>query len=265
MKKAVRSLREGILLTEEAKSAKAITKFKKALEIFLKSKNQEMIALCLSFLGLAYRSEKQYDAALEQFHKFLDLITEMKDTFGIAQAYLDIGLTLSLQKRYDSAIDKLKKCLKIIQEELKDKDLEVRALSNLGGVYLLKGDLDVAFSYFKEGLQIADKFDYIESSAECYRGLAEIHEKQGDLRKSVDYYQNSLGVFRLLGDKRSESDILLQLGVIYSQLERYYDAIFYFKQGKKVKKQLKDIFGEKLCEKNLDILHAKLRAKKDKS
>ncbi|MHA1650814.1 MAG: tetratricopeptide repeat protein [Candidatus Helarchaeota archaeon] len=262
VQKAVKILREGILLTEEGKSIKAIPKLKKSLQLLQETKNEEMLALCYSFLGLAYRNEKQYNEALQEFNNFLKIITELNDNFGIAQAYLDIGLTLSLQKKYDESINMMMKSLHIIQNQLKDKDLEVTVLANLGGTYLLKGDLDSALSFYKIGIKIANITDFIEGSSECYRGLAEIHAKKGNLKEAETYYHKSLGLFRLLGDKRSESDLLLQLGVLYSQLGLYNDALFYFKQALKLKKQLKDLVGEKLCEKNIDSLQEKIKVKK---
>ena len=152
MAKGQKLLREGILLTEEGKWAKAIPKLEHALEVLLPEDKQEIIALCRSFLGMAYRPEKRYEDAIKQFNEFLKLVTDMKDSFGVAQAMLDIGLTLSLQKKYDAALEYMKNCLKIVQEELKDKDVEARTLANLGDIYLLKGDYEGAFSLYKEGL-----------------------------------------------------------------------------------------------------------------
>jgi len=259
MAKGQKLLREGILLTEEGKWAKAIPKLEQALEVLLSEENQELIALCRSFLGMAYRPEKRYEDAIKQFNEFLKLVTDMKDSFGVAQAMLDIGLTFSLQKEYATALEYMKKCLKIVQEELKDKDVEARTLANLGDIYLLKGDYEAAFSLYKEGLEIADEIDFIEGSAECSKGLAEVHEHQGNLEQAEKYYQNSLGSFRLLRDNREESNVLLRLGVIYSQIRKLKDGIFYFKQAKKINKRLGDVLGENLCDKNLKVLQEKIK------
>ncbi|NVM55195.1 MAG: tetratricopeptide repeat protein [Candidatus Helarchaeota archaeon] len=262
MSKGQKLLQDGILLTEEGKWAKAIPKLEQALEIFLAEKKQEMIALSRSFLGLAYRPEKRYEDALEQFREFLKLVTDMNDRFGVAQAYLDIALTLSLQKKYDPALDVMKNCLKIIKEELKDKDVEARALANIGGIYLLKGDFETALAHYKEGLEIAEELDFIEGSSECYKGIAEIYEKKGQLEQAEKYYQRSLGLYRLLRDAREESNVLLRLGALYSQLGKIKDAIFYFKQSLKLKKRLGDILGKTFCEKNLKILQEKIKSLK---
>ncbi|NVM27963.1 MAG: tetratricopeptide repeat protein [Candidatus Helarchaeota archaeon] len=259
MSKGQKLLRNGILLTEEGKWKKSIPKLEQALEIFLTEKNQEMIALTRSFLGMAYRPLKRYEDALKQFDEFLKLVIEMKDRFGVAQAYLDISLTLSLQKKYDSALNVMKKCLKIVQEELKDKDVEARALANIGGIYLLKEDYDTALATYKKGLKISEEVDFIDGSSECYKGIAEVYEKKGNYEQAEKNYQESLGLFRLLRDRREESNILLRLGVIYSQFGKIKDAIFYFKQSKKLKKQLKDILGENFCDKNLKALHEKIK------
>ncbi len=263
MEKGKQLLREGIVLIEKAtKFAKAIFKFETALAIFLANNNHEMTALCRSYLGLAYRNDKQYEAALEQFQEFLNLVRDMKDSFGMADAYLDIGMTLSLQRKYDSSLEMLKMALKIIQEQLKDKDLEATLLANLGGVYLLKGDFETAFANYKEGATIADKFDFVDGSAECSKGLAEIYLKKGNFELAEKYFQKSLGLFRIIRDKRSQSDILFQLGVIASQFGKYEDAVFYFKQALKIKTKLKDLVGMAFCEKNLNLLQEKLTPSK---
>jgi tetratricopeptide (TPR) repeat protein len=257
-------LKKGIFLSEAGKGAEAIHKLEKALEIFLASENQERIALCRSYLGVVYRSEKHYENALNQFQEVLKIVTDLQDSFGVAQAYLDIGLTLSLQRLFDPALDHLSKSLKIVQEELKDKDLEVITLTNIGGLYLLKGDLETASSKYNDGIEIAEKNDFIEGAAECYKGLAEVSEKQGDLERAEKLYQKSLGFFRIIPDPIQESNILLRLGVLYSQLSQLKEAIFYFKQALNLKKRFGDQLGAYLCEKNIKALNDQIGLKNSK-
>jgi tetratricopeptide (TPR) repeat protein len=264
VQKGKKFLSEGILLTEERKWKKAIEKLEFALEILEDAENQEILALCRSFLGMAYRADYRNDDALDQFQKFLTLITEMKDSFGIAQGLLDIGLTLSLKKQYDAAIDYLKKCLKVVVENLKDRDLEARTFVNLGGIYLLKQDFEAAAEAYQKGVKIADEFDFVEGSAEGYKGLAEVNEKKGNLELAEEQYQKSLGLFRIMQDKMEESNIFLHLGVIHSEQIKYDDALFYFNHALKLKRQLGDGVGTKLCEKNLTALQEKIKAKKVK-
>ncbi len=267
MEKSARLLKEGILLIEKAKYAKAVQQLEKALAGLLKTENKELIALCRSFLGLAYRAEKRYQAAIDQFQMFLELITAMKDQFGMAQAYLDLGMTFSLQKQYDKSIEMFQKCLTIIREVIKDKDLEVTALANLGGVYFLKGDHAQALQHYKDGMTIADKFDFVEGSAACYRGLAEIYATQGQLNQAEDNFLNSLALYRVMRDKRAQSDILQSLGTIYSEDGKLKEAKHYFQQALNIKKKLKDLVGQKICEKNIELIDDKLQtrpAKKDK-
>lgn len=264
MEQGQKLLNEGILLTEVGKGAKAITKFEGALEILLPLENQEQIALCRSYLGVVYRTEKRYEDALNQFQEVLKLVTDLEDRFGVAQAYLDIGLTFSLQKMFDPALEYLNISLKIVQEELKDKDLEVITLTNIGGLYLLKGNLDDALINYNTAIEIAEKNDFVEGLADCYKGLAEINEKQGDLERAEKLYQKSLGFYRTIHDLLQESNICIQLGVLYSQLAQLKEAIFYFKQALKLKRRLKDQIGAHLCENNLKALLERIKSKSNK-
>ncbi|MHA1265441.1 MAG: tetratricopeptide repeat protein [Candidatus Helarchaeota archaeon] len=261
MSKGRKLLRQGILLTEEGKWVKAISQLEAALNRLLVEGDQEMIALCRSFLGMAYRPQKRYEDALEQFKEFLKLVTALKDHFGIAQAHFDIGLTFSLQKKYEAALDHLKKSLQITREQLKDKDVEARTLANLGGIYLLMGNYDVAYSVYKEGAQIAEKIDFIEGASECYKGLAEIYTHRGEWQQAEKYYQKSLGLYRLLKLKPEIANILYRLGILYTTLGSFKDAIFYFKQAKTLKRDVSDLLGESLCKKNLKALQQKIKDK----
>ena len=264
MEQAEKLLKDGILLIEEGKSVKAIHKLEPALAILLALENQERIALCRSYLGVVYRSEKRYEDALTQFQEVLKLLTDSKDGFGVAQAQLDIGLTLSLQKLFDPALDHLNKSLKIVREELKDKDLEVTSLTNIGNVFFLKGDYEAACAHYNAGLEIAEKNDFIEGIAECYKGLAEVNENQGHLERAETFYQKSLGLYRILPDPIQQSNILLRLGVIYSNLSKYKDAIFYLKQALTLKRRVGDRIGAFLCEKNLKALLEQVKLKLSK-
>lgn len=261
MEQGQKLLKEGMFLIESGRGAKATPKLEKALAIFLPLENQERIALCRSYLGIVYRSERRFEEALEQFQEVLKLTDDLKDMFGVAQAYLDIGLTLSLQQMLDPALDYLNKSLQIVQEELKDKDLEVITLINIAGLHLVKGDLEAAAASYKIALEIAEKNDFIEGSAEGYKGLAEINEKKGDLEHAEKLYQKSLGLFRTIPDPIQESNILLRLGVLYSQLYQFKEAIFYFKQALKIKRRLNDKVGAYLCEKSLKTIADQIKLK----
>ena len=261
---APKLLKEGISLIEKGKNEKAITKLEQALALLLTLENQERIALCRSYLGVVYRSEKRYEDALNQFQEVLKLLTELKDGFGVAQAHLDIGLTLSLQKTFVPALEHLNKSLKIIQDELKDKDLEVTSLTNIGNVFFLKGDYEAAVAHYNAGLEIAEKNDFVEGIAECCKGLAEVNENQGHLESAEKFYHKSLGFYRILPDPIQQSNILLRLGVIYSNLAQYKDAIFYLKQALTLKQRIGDQVGAFLCEKNLKHLLEQLKLKTSK-
>jgi tetratricopeptide (TPR) repeat protein len=261
---APKLLKEGILLIEKGKNEKGIIKLEQALALFVALGNQERIALCRSYLGVAYRSEKRYEEAVNQFQEVLKLLTELKDGFGIAQAHLDIGSTFSLQKMFGPALEHLDKSLKIIQEELKDKDLEVTSLTNIGNVLFLKGDYEAAVAHYNAGLEIAEKNDFIEGIAECCKGLAEVDENQGHLDRAEKLYHKSLGLYRILPDPIQQSNILLRLGVIHSNLAQYKDAIFYLKQALTLKRRIGDQVGAYLCEKNLKRLLEQLKLKMSK-
>jgi len=261
VEQAQKLLKEGISLTEVGKGAKAIPKLEKALEVFIAFENQERIALCRSYLGVVYRSERRYEDALNQFQEVLKVVTDLEDRFGVAQAYLDIGLTLLMEKMFDPALDNLNESLRIVKEELKDKDLEVITLTNIGGLFLLKGDLESALAHYNTALEIAEKNDFVEGSAEGYKGLAEINEKQGNLEVAEKFYQKSLGLFRIIPDPIQQSNILLRLGVLYSQLAQLKEAAFYLRQAAKLKRRFGDRIGADLCENNLKSLVDQIKLK----
>ncbi len=222
LKKAVQFYNKGIKLGKEKKFDKAIKYFKKSLDIaphYVKSHYA---------LGLAYFNTRDYKNAynhllyavkidpenpeIKEAYLKLALIAddlflrdyEMAELFytkyiqvngaNTAQAKKLLNVIQKVNNLISSAgsfysMKKLKEAKEKLQEALKLKPFEIRALNNLGIIYLAENRFDSAIAQFKKALNIK------EDLGDTYYNLACAYSKKGDTKSALNYFKKGIKYF----------------------------------------------------------------------
>ena len=98
-------------------------------------------------------------------------------------------------------------------------------LSNIGSVYLMKGDYSEAQTYFERTLEIREKAKVPGELADTLHNLAETSSKMGRYDQALAQYLRALELRRNAGDKRGAAIESYSMGTIFDYQGRYGAAI----------------------------------------
>ena len=210
------------------------------------------INVSVNNIGNIYRILEQYDLAIQQFEKSLKLEKELGNKLGLAINHQNIGecyeaqdkLEESLQNyqtslAYNNEIDsdrgrvicktgiahvyahqgKPKEALEIIEpiiglsEDLGDKNIISNVQTNLGWILMDLKQYKEAEVHLLKGLEVAQKFNFPGQLSETNKFLSELYGKQGDYKKSMEYYKSAKGYEEEISNDRNRryvSDMILR-------------------------------------------------------
>ncbi|MBD2206697.1 tetratricopeptide repeat protein [Calothrix sp. FACHB-1219] len=146
----------------------------------------------------------------------------------------------------------------IIYREIKDRQGEGVALSNLGVAYNTLGDYPKAIEYQQQSLAIAKQIKDRLGEGKALGNLGIAYYSLGDYPKAIEYHQQRLALAKQIKDRGGEGKALGNLGIAYYSLGDYPKAIEYHQQHLAIAKQIKDRLGEGKALGNLGIAYYSL-------
>ena len=167
----------------------AIENIRTGLSDAQKINDSYLIAKAYRHLSGIYLFQKSYHGADESIRKAKEAAKKIPDPVkkkemlaGIEYSHIEIQLSMNK----DNLPSLLEMAQKVLEEYVEIYDLERRAKSHsqIGKIYLLKGDLQMAISSFTSGLGIAEKSCRRDEIIKCLMGLAVTYRKRGDMNKA---------------------------------------------------------------------------------
>ncbi|EGD76484.1 tetratricopeptide TPR_2 repeat protein [Salpingoeca rosetta] len=233
-------LNVGLVLKEYGEHDGAITCFKAALPIFLRTEGEkgENVAGLYHNLGIAYHSKGDYDRAIELYEKALTVFVE---TLGekhpsTATSYLGLGNAYDSKGEHDRAIACFEKALGIQVETLGEKHPSIAdSYLGLGIAYRSKGDFDKAIHFYEKALAI--KVEALgkkhPSTATSCNNLGEACYSKGDYDRAIACYEKALAIqVETLGEKHPATAVtLVNIGRVHNQTGGNERACAYMQQA----------------------------------
>ncbi len=177
-----------------------------------------------NLIGLAYVGISDYDSAIEVWEESKKLAEEMisaSDEVVSREGKLASAIALSnigIIYRIRGDLDKAKKMhLKSlkIEKELGRKVGMASEYGNIGIIYGIHGDLDKAEKMHLKSLEIEKELGSKKGMASDYGNIGVIYRIRGDLKKAEEMYKKSLRIYEELGMKEGIASNYGNLGVIY--------------------------------------------------
>ena len=158
---------------------------------------------------------------------------------GVTQALeiLKKGNHFKEMGQWDSAIAKYNQAL-ALSRELKDDELIVIALNNIGIAFNSRGQYDKAIDYFKQVLETNRKLGREDGIAIGLNNIGEVYRSWGQYNKAVEHYQQALTINRKLGIESEIAIDLNNIGYTYTSLGQYDKAIEYLQQALEINRKL---------------------------
>ncbi len=177
----------GLVFSYEKNYSDAIAYTDRALNICRDINHEYGISACLNNLGDFYSFNKKYGKALNYFKSSLEIDKKLGDMDGVAICLNNIGDTYSELHDTILALSYYTKSLSI--GKANNSSVIVTVLTNLGDVYLSKGNLKMALVYAIEANNMAELSSITEDILTSYDLLRGCYVAMGNYKKAYQYLE----------------------------------------------------------------------------
>lgn len=137
---------------------------------------------------------------------------------------------LNNQAQPDATLKVLEYYYKLAKEKNNSKEL-YNVANDRGGVYRLKGELDLSMRYYKEAQKLAIKLNDPALKAIVLGNLGNVYANQKDYKQALQYFTNSYIISKKIKDKNGESRMLSSIGNVYLYIQNYDLALAYYQKA----------------------------------
>jgi len=131
------------------------------------------------------------------------------------------------------------------------------SLTSLGNAYKSLGQYERAIAFYQQSLDIFKDIGDIQGESISLNGLGNAYYSLGQYERAITFHQQSLDIAKEIGDIQGESASLNGLGNTYDSLGQYERAIAFYQQSLQIKREIGDRDGEALCLQNLGVAYGK--------
>lgn len=161
MQKAPVLVRLARLFVSQGEVEKVIDYFENALRTYAQHyENRPCLEIgeCLTGLAFAYHEKKDLQKAIDAMHQALIVAEAIDDKPMMAATLNNLGVFYKDQGQYEKAIEYYQKAMEAYKKVYGKVSLQVlRALVNIGKVYLLLGNLQMAVTYNQQVLSMQEE------------------------------------------------------------------------------------------------------------
>ncbi|NUM31289.1 MAG: tetratricopeptide repeat protein [Bacteroidetes bacterium] len=221
-------LYQGSLIEIEYKdNAKAMTFYKKALEIAKQTASPYNIATCQTSIGALYsnmgqysKAKPYYDSSYRIYVKILDKLQQTYALVNLGYYYCNIGNFTEGEKYFNKSL--------ALAIEIKNNNAQANAYSSLGGIGRITGQFQQAISYLNKSIEIYKTSDNPWGIASCYIDLGNIQNELSKYSDAVAYYNKADSIYKAIGNEYFRSTPLNNAGTIFYHQGNYDSSLKYF-------------------------------------
>ncbi|NET90846.1 MAG: tetratricopeptide repeat protein [Kamptonema sp. SIO1D9] len=118
------------------------------------------------------------------------------------------------------------------------------SLTSLGNAYDSLGEYQRAIEFHQQSLEIFREIGDRSGEANSVNNLGNAYYSLGEYQRAIEFHQQSLEIFREIGDRSGEANSVNNLGNAYYSLGEYQRAIEFHQQSLEIKRAIGDRGGE---------------------
>jgi serine phosphatase RsbU (regulator of sigma subunit) len=214
-----------------------INSWQQSLRIFEAINDKVGVSNILSNLGALYANQGDDVEAL-QFHlRSLKAAEEAKDTLRIVTSMINIGIVyLNKPSTHGIAIKYYLAALPL-SEKLGDNDAIGTAAVNLGEIYFQREAYDTALFYYEKSLNAFRKSNSGDVPY-TLSNIGKVYMKRGDFRKAIGFQQEGYEIASKLKSKLGMTSTLLGLAETYSEAGSFQSAVKTYDKARKLAEEI---------------------------
>lgn len=199
-----------------------------------KAQNTLLYAKVLKNVSDAWFFNDSLEKSNEFLLKSLDISENIqpRDELFLANQYNDLGMICTDLEKYSLADFYLNKALVLFKKLDIAKDIAA-SLSNLGSLYVAKGDYDKALSMFLETNELDKKSGIKRDQSSSLNNIGQMYVKLGKYDLGLEYYQRSL---ELLEEKDVSTKAIRynNIGMAHQLKGQHVSALKWFEAALKI-------------------------------
>ncbi len=171
-----------------------------------------------SLLGVLYSQSGNYAKALEYMLRSRKLAEEAGDKTKLAALDQNLGNVYNDMEDYDRAISYYKNSIATIQSIFPGSSVPPSLYNNIGSALIRQKKYREALDYLDTGSRISQQTNNRRSLAGAYTNFADAWHNLGDNDKSYDYGTRALEISRVLSDKRTMANAMINTGTALGEV-----------------------------------------------
>lgn len=171
-----------------------------------------------------------YDSIKPQSELALQLATKNNYLKGKLESKINLALFYQLNNKKEFSQKLIDEVLESY-ESLNDEKEIAHLCLNLGWYYKNTGRLNDSYDFYYRSLKILQQLDDRENLIQCYIGLAEINNKQGQYEESENNFENARLLNLIENNKYLKFRIISGLGLLKENQSQFTEAIQLYKEA----------------------------------
>ncbi len=191
----------------------------------------------------------QYDEASEHLGAALTLAHDEGDAEAEAYICRWIARSHEVRGQYQPALEWIDRGLALLGDQLTPSSVELRLISGL--ILTRLGDYKRAREQALACLLAAEQLQNPSIIARSHNLLGNIDRSQGRIQDSISYIEESLKIYRAIGNLQGQAIAQNSLGNAYFDLGQWAEADSYYRQAGQTLSQLGNIYNRLFVDNNL--------------
>lgn len=181
----------------------------------------------LYHIGFVFYSHFKYDTAFSYFERSLTLARDLGDSLSVARSFNGMGLVAMRIEQYDLARSRFLYAVELINELGGNRRLLSKLYNNIGVTLEDQGRLAESIDYYNKSLEIKKMLGDIRGVASTIGNMADNFLAAGQLHKSLEYSLQGLEMAMSTSSKDFELSSYKRLWLTYKQLGDFEQSLKY--------------------------------------
>jgi len=219
----------------------ALSNYQKSLSIYDKIHNNTGKETVLNNMGVVYEEIDMPQKALANYFMALQIAQQNNSTQKIGGTYNNIAIIYeNFLDKSDSAYYFYKKALECYVEIGDDAKIAL-IKSNIGIVFLRKGDLEKAQKYIDQSIELFQQHGARSDFANSLYFKGKVFMERMDYDSALNYFQQALELTEKFKIKKRQSNILNDMAIVYKEQGNYKLAMTAIEKHMQLKDELMNL------------------------